>query len=64
MTLESIKVLFLCISFIHALIVSDNFARCYGAFFFFGRLLERRVNEIAENGLSMACDLRLCLNVN
>ena len=67
MTLESIKVLFLCIfhwSFIHALIVRDNFARCYGAFFFFGRLLERRVNEIAENGLSMACDLRLCLNIN
>ena len=33
-------------------------------FFSFRGVSEWRVNEMSENGLSMACDLRLFLHIN
>ena len=55
------------LSFIHVLIVSLNFVRCCAVVFLF--VLRNvpvsgwRVSEMSENGLRMACDLRLCLHI-
>ena len=53
-------------SFIHVLIVSHIFARwLYMQLFFLSRTVsEWRVNEMFDNALSMACNLRLCLHID